>query len=127
LARERRYKSAQKGWQSYQQWLRTRNEKRSALEAKFGYDTKHAMHLVRLQRMGIETLRTNTVVVTRPDRTELLSIRDGAWSFDRLEDEAGRADLTLREAMHASTLPDHPNDEFLNNLCIQIIESELQC
>jgi uncharacterized protein len=127
LARERRYKSAQKGWQSYQQWLRTRNEKRSELEAKFGYDTKHAMHLVRLQRMGLETLRTNTVVVTRPDRDELLAIRDGAWSFDRLEEEAERADGLLREAIRSSTLPDHPNNEFLSNLCIQIIESELQC
>lgn len=26
-----------------------------------------------------------------------------------------------------TTMPDHPNDEFLNDLCIQIIESELRC
>src|ERR1039458_5020213 len=32
----------------YNGWKAQRNPKRAELEAKFGYDTKHAMHLVRL-------------------------------------------------------------------------------
>jgi uncharacterized protein len=127
LARERRYKSALKGWQSYQTWLRTRNPKRSELEAKFGYDTKHAMHLVRLQRMAIETLTTGSVNVTRSDREELLAIRDGALSFDQLETQTDDVDHQLRAAAAASTLPEVPNEDFINNLCISIIETELQC
>jgi uncharacterized protein len=127
LYRERRYKTAMKGWQSYQQWLKSRNVKRSELEARFGYDTKHAMHLVRLQRMGIETLRTGSVFVTRPDRDELLAIRDGAWTFDELEEAAERADQALREAALASVLPEAPNEHFLNGLCMEIIERELSC
>jgi uncharacterized protein len=127
LARERRYKSALKGWQSYQTWLRTRNPKRSELEAKFGYDTKHAMHLVRLQRMAIETLATGRVNVTRDDREELLAIRDGALSFDQLETQTDSIDQQLRQAATASTLPDQPDESFINNLCISIIETELQC
>jgi predicted nucleotidyltransferase len=127
LARERRYKSALKGWQSYQTWLRTRNPKRSDLEAKFGYDTKHAMHLVRLQRMAIETLSTGHVNVTRDDREELLAIRDGALSFDQLETQTDAIEQQLRAAASMSLLPDHPNENFINNLCISIIETELQC
>jgi uncharacterized protein len=127
LARERRYKSALKGWQSYQTWLRTRNPKRSELEAKFGYDTKHAMHLVRLQRMAIETLTTGRVNVTRDDREELLAIRDGALSFDQLEAQTDTIDQQLRAAAATSTLPDQPDEDFINNLCISIIETELQC
>jgi uncharacterized protein len=127
LARERRYKSALKGWQSYQTWLRTRNPKRSELEAKFGYDTKHAMHLVRLQRMAIETLTTGSVNVTRSDREELLAIRDGALSFDQLETQTESVDRQLRAAAATSTLPDEPNEDSINNLCISIIETELQC
>ncbi len=127
LYRERRYKTAMKGWQSYQHWLKSRNPKRSALEARFGYDTKHAMHLVRLQRMGIETLRTGSVFVTRADREELLAIRDGAWSFDELEEAAQQADETLRRVALASPLPDAPDDQFLNRLCVGIIETELSC
>lgn len=127
LARERRYKSALKGWQSYQTWLRTRNPKRSELEAKFGYDTKHAMHLVRLQRMAIETLTTGSVNVTRSDRLELLAIRDGALSFDQLETQTESVDQQLRAAATTSTLPEAPNEDFINDLCISIIETELQC
>jgi uncharacterized protein len=125
LARERRYKTAQKGWQSYQTWLRSRNPMRSELEARFGYDTKHAMHLVRLQRMGVETLQTGKVFVTRSDRDELLAVRDGAWTFDQLESEAHKAGLALRAAAQSSALPESPDVDFLESLCIQIIEREL--
>ena len=38
LGKEREYKSRQARWRSYQDWLKGRNEKRSALERKFGYD-----------------------------------------------------------------------------------------
>mgnify|MGYP001607055563 CR=1 FL=1 len=45
---------------------------------------KHAMHLVRLMRMCKEILITCEVVVKRPDREELLAIRNGAWSYYKL-------------------------------------------
>lgn len=77
--------SAQTQWRHYNDWLKNRNPARSDLEARFGYDTKHGMHLVRLQRMALEILTTGTVHVFRPDRDELLAIRDGAWTFDELE------------------------------------------
>jgi uncharacterized protein len=125
LLRERRYKAALKGWQLYQQWLKGRNPKRSELEARFGYDTKHAMHLVRLQRMGLEALSTGELNVTRADRDELLAIRDGIWSFDELEAQAELADARLQTAKLTTVLPDEPNAVLLNNLCIQIIEGQL--
>jgi uncharacterized protein len=78
LNREKRYKSAQSHWRQYNDWLKNRNEQRSELEVRFGYDTKHAMHLVRLHRMALETLESGSVTVYRPDRDELLAIRDGA-------------------------------------------------
>jgi uncharacterized protein len=125
LYRERRYKSAMTGWQSYQQWQRERNPKRSELEAKFGYDTKHAMHLVRLQRTGLDALQTGTLVITRQDRDELLAIRDGAWTFEELETEAERVNSELLEAAKASVLPAVPNNAAIEAICIQIIESEI--
>jgi len=45
------------------------------LEAKFGFDTKHAMHLIRLLRMAREILETGVVHVKRPDAEELSAIR----------------------------------------------------
>jgi uncharacterized protein len=125
LSRERRYKSAMKNWQSYQQWLRGRNPKRAELEARFGYDTKHAMHLVRLQRVGLEVLTTGQLNVHRDDRDELLAIRDGMWTYEELEAHAEATNLRLGAAAASSGLPDHPDTAALEHLCIGIIEREL--
>jgi predicted nucleotidyltransferase len=126
LAAEKRYKHARQHWAQYQMWLSERNPARAALEAEHGYDTKHAMHLVRLQRMAIEILQTGRVLVRRPDREELLSIRDGAWSYDELvaasETLAGRAQ-GLRSA---SKLPSEPDHKALNRLCAEIVEEVLR-
>jgi hypothetical protein len=70
--------------QQYWEWKTNRNEKRSVLEEEFGYDTKHASHLVRLLRLGVEALRDGIILVKRPDAKELLSIRNGAWTYDEL-------------------------------------------
>ena len=65
--------------------------------------------------------------VTRHDREELLAIRDRALSFNQLETQTDTIDLELRQAAITSTLPDQPDEDFINNLCISIIETELQC
>ncbi|MGC4094496.1 MAG: nucleotidyltransferase domain-containing protein [Polyangiaceae bacterium] len=70
---EKRYAAKKREWDNYQEWKRTRNAARAALEAQFGYDTKHGMHLVRLIRMCREILTTGQVRVRRPDAEELLS------------------------------------------------------
>src|SRR5690606_9857781 len=105
LERERAYQSKQREWEQYQHWKKTRNPARHALEEKYGFDTKHAMHLVRLMRMCREILETGKVLVKRPDAEELLSIRNGAWSYEQLEEWAAREDKALEEVMRASRLP----------------------
>lgn len=125
LGRERRYKSALRNWQSYQQWLSSRNPKRAELEARFGYDTKHAMHLIRLQRVGVEALRTGRLNIHRNDRDELLAIRDGMLTYDQLEETAQVANDEILAAVATSELPNAPDMENLTNLCVTIIEREL--
>lgn len=73
---------------SYKDWKLNRNEKRSILEEKHGYDTKHAHHLVRLLRMAVEILRTGQVYVLRDDAEELKAIRDGAWTYEEIVEYA---------------------------------------
>ena len=125
LAREKRFEAAKKHWQQYQQWKRERNEARAALEARHGYDTKHAMHLVRLQRMGLEILTRGEVIVTRPDRDELLAIRDGAWPFERLLEEAERMDRAIRDAVSRSALPTGVDEDAVEALGVEIVERVL--
>lgn len=125
LAREKRFEAAKKHWQQYQQWKRERNEARAALEARHGYDTKHAMHLVRLQRMGLEILTRGEVIVTRPDRDELLAIRDGAWPFERLLEEAEQMDRAIRDAVSTSPLPTGVDEDAVEALGVEIVERVL--
>ncbi len=123
LDQERHYNTAAKNWQQYKDWETNRNVARASLEAKHGYDTKHGMHLVRLMRMCREILVDGQVVVRRPDFAELLAIRDGAWSYDKLIAWAEDQDEALLEVAKKSTLPTQPNRVALDNLCQEITRS----
>lgn len=122
LDRERQYGTRQREWEQFQNWKATRNADRAALEEKWGYDTKHAMHLVRLLRMCREILTTGQVIVKRPDAAELLAIRNGAWTYERLIAWAESEDILLERAVEASPLPKRPNREALNIVCMEIVE-----
>ncbi len=126
LEREKRYRQARKEWEQYHTWLKGRNPARAELEAKFGYDTKHAMHLVRLQRMAVEILTEENVIVRRPDREELLAIRDGAWSYDELIEQCEQLEEKSNKAAVQSKLPDAPDEEALEELCTSIVEEVLR-
>lgn len=120
LDRERRYRAALREWQQHADWARTRNPERAALESRFGYDTKHAAHLLRLLRMGIEILARGEVLVRRPDAEELRAVRAGALSFDTLLEEAERLRSRLADARVASTLPEMPDVAALDRLCAEL-------
>jgi len=111
-------------WRHYETWLENRNKERPALEAKFGYDTKHGMHLVRLLRMGVEILRDQKVLVKRPDAQELLEIRAGAWTYERLLEYAQDQLVLLDDLYKTSTLPDAPDRNALDRLCSDIVSSQ---
>lgn len=123
LDQERRYEAAAREWDNYQSHVRTRNPARAALEARFGYDTKHAMHLVRLLRMCREILTEGVVRVRRPDAGELLAIRAGAWTYEALVEWARTEDAALTEAMKTSKLPVRPDRARVEKLCVEMIEA----
>ena len=127
LAAERRYTTARNEWKQYQGWRKQRNPARAELEAKYGYDSKHAMHLVRLQRMAIEVLQTGKLQVTRSDRDQLLAIRDGALSYDALMAECDALSDQINAAAKTSPLPNKPDEARLNALCVTIIKQTLPC
>lgn len=126
MQRERQYNSARTEWEQFQKWKKERNVARAALEEKHGYDTKHAYHLVRLIRMCREVLTTGKVIVKRPDREELLAIRNGAWSYDQLIEFADREKQELDALYNTSNiLPKLPNKEKLDALCLELVEKSL--
>jgi len=95
---------------SYWDWKKNRNAARGELEEAHGFDTKHAMHLVRLLRMGVEALRDGEIIVKRPDARELLAIRSGAWTYEEIVEYAEMMDNEVREVWYKKTdLPKKPN------------------
>ena len=108
-------------WQQYQEWLRARNPKRAALEREYGYDTKHAMHLVRLLRMATEILATGEVHVRRHDADELRAIREGALSYEALLEQAEALGARIQELVETTALPARPDETRLNAFCAELV------
>lgn len=104
LNRERQFKRAKEQYASWLNWKKNRNPERHKLEEKSGYDTKHASHLVRLMRMGYEILTDHKVVTRRPDREEILAVKNGAWSYEQVMEFAKSMQSKLDEAYKTTTL-----------------------
>lgn len=126
MEQERAYNNARTNWTQYLNWQKQRNPARAELEAKFGYDTKHGMHLVRLMRMGYEILTEEKVKVKRPDAEELLAIRAGLWPYEQMVEYANMMDQKLEAAYKESTLPHAPDRNFLDQICRMLIRSRLR-
>lgn len=123
---ERRYKAAARAYAQYQTWKRERNPKRAELEAKFGYDCKHALHLVRLLRMGCEILAGQGCIVKRPDAEELLAIRAGAWTIDQLLTYADEMQQKIYDLQGTTTLPAAPDRAAIDRLLVDMVGSYLE-
>lgn len=115
------YNLAKDKHKQYWDWKKNRNETRGVLEEAHGYDTKHAMHLVRLLRMGIEALRDGELTVKRPDAEELLSIRNGAWTYEEVVAYAESMDKEVREVWYNKTeLRKKPDLKFAGALLMEV-------
>lgn len=122
LKREKAYRKAKNEWKQYQSWKENRNPERAELEKKYLYDPKHAMHLFRLLNQCVEILTTGQVIIKRPDAELLLSIRNGAWTYEQLikfaEDKEKEIEDIYRNKKYV--VPDQPDREALDSLYISL-------
>lgn len=98
-------------------------EKRKKIVKRYGFDVKNAATLIRLLRMGIEFLNEGRLFVYRDDAEELLAIKRGEWSLEKVKDEADRLFRLAEESYVKSDLPTEPDFEKINNLCVDLIQS----
>lgn len=135
MQREREYEAAARHFRQYTDWQNNRNSDRAALEARHGYDTKHAGHLVRLLRMGREILETGKVHVWRgpgpgspDDAAEIRAIRAGAWDYDALvgwaEQQEAELDVLYKERRYV--VPKVPDRAALDALCLELVDEALR-
>lgn len=88
----------------------------------YGYDTKHAMHLVRLFQMGIQILKYRQLDTFRPNREELLAIRHGSLTLDQILKYAEELNAELEDAMKHSTIPDYPDFDKVNKWAVNVVD-----
>ena len=105
-------------WEHFSGYM---GEKRKAMVRKYQYDVKNAAHLIRLLRMGIEFLQTGELRVYRTsDAEELKQIKQGAWSLDRVKEEAEHLFNMIEGARAQSSLPTHPDARAASQLLLEL-------
>lgn len=95
---------------------------RPELTEQFGFDTKFAMHMVRLGIQGVEYLETGrlTLPLPEPHRTWLKELRVGGHSQEEAIEMAEELENRVKELLDgASPLPDHPDYEWANDFLIE--------
>lgn len=120
---EKKYRIALRNYQQYGEWKQNRNRDRYEVESKFGFDTKHANHAVRLSRMCKEILTQGKVIVKRPDAEELLEIRNGLWSYDKVIGEVESLEKECNEIYEDKSyiVPHKPDIGKIEELCMGIM------
>ena len=102
--------------------LGTRGQKRvnrPELVEAHGFDTKYAMHAVRLGYQGLELLERGrvTLPMAEPERSRVMAIRRGERSFDDAIAEIDEVERRLADALERTPLPPAPDrvavDRFL--------------
>lgn len=87
--------------------------RRPILIEKYGYDTKYAMHMVRLGIQGVEFLKTGrlTLPMPEPERSWIRSIRVGQVSQQEVLSRAGELEREIKDLIDCGPLPYKANAE----------------
>lgn len=86
------------------------------LSREHGYDTKYAMHALRIAAQGTELLTTGriTLPVPEPDRSRLMEVRRGEVPVDEVAARLERAAAGLEDAAARTALPARPDADRIN-------------
>jgi len=104
------------------EWRVKRNEKRSILEEAFGYDTKHAAHLVRLL-LGAKNILENGTYEPRLKGENLKLVRDvlaGKYTYNEVVKMGEELEKELEPLYEISTLPFSADKVKANELLLQL-------
>ncbi len=114
-----------KEYTNYWDWVSKRNESRYQNNIHHGknYDSKNMMHTFRLLDMAYEILSQGEVIVKRPNRQELLDIRNGKWSYEELIEMAEKKMQKVQHVYSKSQLQEEPNTIEALKILVKIRET----
>lgn len=100
-----------------------KHEQRPELTADFGYDTKPAMHAVRLLGEGLDLVQLGYVRFPRPNAGQLIDIRLGKWSLDRVCGHVSEMITILEGATEKSDLRAKPDRATVNECLVDTYDT----
>jgi uncharacterized protein len=89
-------------------------------ESIFGYDTKAAMHCLRLYLECIELMKFGTITLPRPEQEFLIEARSGRWTLEQFLSEVDRLRFEAEEAALRSWLPESVDLSAISNLIAKV-------
>lgn len=95
----------------------SRNQGRADIRAKYGFDSKFAMHMVRLGVQGVELLERGTITLPMPDEVlrPLQELRRGEYTKEWALDKAAKLEGRIDQLMATTRLPDEPDWARINH------------
>ncbi|WP_426791193.1 DNA polymerase beta superfamily protein [Sphingobacterium sp. WOUb80] len=116
------YSSYCKTYNEYFSWVSKRNEARfeGTMNHGQGYDAKNMMHTVRLLQQAKEILSKSALQIQRPNREELLRIKNGAYSYDELFVWSQKLFQEVQELSLHSLLPVAPDQDKLRQQLVDM-------
>lgn len=93
---------------------------RTELIEKYGYDTKFAMHAVRLGYQGVEYLTDGklTLPMTGVAQRECMAIRRGEWKLSDVIDRIEELEVVIKGLLDTSPLPRVPDFRRIEDLLV---------
>lgn len=109
-----------KDYKEYWEWVEKRNEVRyqTNMSNNAGYDSKNMMHCHRLLDTCIEALREEIINVRRPNREQLLEIRNGKYSYEQLLTDAENKLEEISALMLTTNLPNEIDSTLIKEIIL---------
>ncbi|MHC8949701.1 DNA polymerase beta superfamily protein [Sphingobacterium hungaricum] len=118
------YSTYCKKYQEYWEWVDNRNDERYSLNKRHGkdYDAKNMMHTIRLLQICLEIFKEGKVEIKRPNRKELLAIKNGEFEYDEILNLAEKLKKEIDQEFEKSKLQEQPSKQILESILVEIRE-----
>lgn len=115
------YSTHCKDYNSYETWLKERNELRYNINKAHGknYDTKNMMHCIRILEMAHDIAEGRGLVVERPNAEYLIDIRMGKWSYEDVVEHAENLISSLEGIFDIAPIPDEVDSELMKDVLLE--------